>query len=34
MVRVGSVVTSIIWALHFGQAGRPIAAIGMTDDRI
>ena len=23
----------IIWALHFGQAGRSIAANGMTDER-
>jgi hypothetical protein len=26
--------TSIIWALHFGQAGRSIATNGMTDDSI
>jgi hypothetical protein len=31
--RAGSMLTSIIWALHFGQAGRSIAANGMTDDR-
>src|SRR6266851_9057707 len=31
--RAGSMLTSIIWALHLGQAGRPIAANGMTDDR-
>jgi len=29
----GSMLTSIIGALHFGQAGRPIAANGMTDGR-
>ena len=31
--RAGSMLTSIISALHRGQAGRPIAANGMTDDR-
>ena len=31
--RAGSMLTSIIWALHLGQAGRSIAANGMTDDR-
>jgi hypothetical protein len=29
--RAGSILTSIIGALHFGQAGRSIAANGMTD---
>ena len=28
-----SILTSIIEALHIGQAGRPIGANGMTDDR-
>ena len=31
--RAGSMLMSIISALHRGQAGRPIAANGMTDDR-
>jgi hypothetical protein len=31
--RTGSILASIIGALHFGQAGRSIATNGMTDDR-
>jgi len=31
--RTGSMLTSIIWALHFGQAGRSIATNAMTDRR-
>jgi len=31
--RAGSMLTSIMWALRFGQAGRSIAANGMTDER-
>jgi hypothetical protein len=31
--RAGSMLTSIIWALHLGQAGRSIAANGTTDDK-
>jgi hypothetical protein len=31
--RAGSMLTSIIWALHLGQTGRSIAANGMADDR-
>jgi len=31
--RASSILTSIIGALHFGQAGRSIATNGMTDDR-
>ena len=32
--RAGSILASIIGALHFGQAGRPIAANGMADERL
>jgi phage terminase large subunit-like protein len=32
-MQVDACVASIIAALHFGQAGRPIAMNGMTDDR-
>jgi hypothetical protein len=31
--RAGSILASIIGALHIGQAGRSIATNGMTDDR-